>query len=293
MFNFRRIFRNSRPLQLLLGALTYTLGAGISHYLGKTINLVGYGLALLAVVSLQAASAWLTEQFRLPLTPLAAGETISEREHYRVALLQSSYAAMTLSGAIVISLFVAGRLNVPSAVLFIVIILFLIAYALPPMRLAEMGYGELILAVYLGTLLPSLAFLLESGEFHRLLTFATFPLTLLALAYFLVNDFPTYATDQKLGRHSLLTRLTWQRAIPIHHLLLLAAFLLLAAAPSFGFPWALVWPVLVVIPFAAIQIIWLQRISLGGPTLWNFLTTLSLATFGLAAYLLAFTFWLR
>ncbi len=293
MYNFRRVFLNSRPIQLLLGALTYTLGTGIIHYLGRTINLTSFAMGLLTIIALQAASAWLTEQFRLPSTPLQAGETVSEREHYRIALLQSSYAALTLAVAIILSLFVTGRLNLPAFSLIGVIILFLVVYALPPMQLGERGYGELILAVYLGTLLPSLSFLLQYGEFHRLLTFATFPLTLLALAYFLVCDFPTYATDQKLGRHSLLTRLTWQRAIPVHHLLLLAAFLLFSSAPFFGFPWGLVWPVLIVIPFAAVQAIWLQRISWGGPTFWSFLTNLSLATFGLAAYLLAFTFWIR
>jgi 1,4-dihydroxy-2-naphthoate octaprenyltransferase len=151
----------------------------------------------------------------------------------------------------------------------------------------------LLLAIYLGTLLPILAFLLQFGEFHRLLTFATFPLTLLALAYLLVWNFPTFAADQKFGRHTLLTRLTWQRAIPIHHFLVLAAYLLFAAAPFLGFPWGLVWPVFLVLPFAIIQIFWLQRIAAGGRTLWNFLTALAAATFGLTAYLLAFTFWIR
>ncbi len=96
-----------------------------------------------------------------------------------------------------------------------------------PLRLSEAGYGELIQAVTLGTLFPALAFLMQFGTFHRLLTFSTFPVTLLALAYLLVNDFPSFAADQKFGRYSLLTRLTWQLAIPIHHMLVLVSFLFL------------------------------------------------------------------
>jgi 1,4-dihydroxy-2-naphthoate octaprenyltransferase len=138
-----------------------------------------------------------------------------------------------------------------------------------------------------------LAFLLQYDQLHRLLSFTTFPLTLLALAYLLVGNFPTFATDQKLGRHTLLTRLTWQRAVPIHHFLVLTAFLLFAVAPFLEYPWGLVWPVFLALPFAAIQMIWLQRISNGGRTLWNFLTALASATFGLTAYLLALTFWIR
>jgi 1,4-dihydroxy-2-naphthoate octaprenyltransferase len=273
--------------------LAYSLGAGIVRYLGHPVNVIVFGLGLLAAFAIQVASCWLVEYFRLPLAPLVLGETPRQREHIRVTLLQISYAALTLAGAIIISLFVTGLLNVPPAFLLGLIALFLIAYALPPMRLSENGYGELVLAIYLGTLLPALAFLLQFGAFHRLLTFVTFPLTLLALAYLLVCDFPTYATDQKLGRHSLLTRLTWQHAIPIHHFLIMAAFLLFAAGPFFGIPRGLVWPVFLVLPFAVVQIIWLQRIAQGGRTLWNFMTYLATATFGLTVYLLAFTFWIR
>jgi 1,4-dihydroxy-2-naphthoate octaprenyltransferase len=145
----------------------------------------------------------------------------------------------------------------------------------------------------LGTLFPALAFLIQFDEFHRLLTFATFPLTLLALAYLLVNDFPTFASDQKYGRNTLLTRLTWQRAIPIHHLLVLLSFLFFAITPLLGFPWGLVWPVFLALPFAVIQIAWLQNIARGGRALWKLLVPLATAVFGLTVYLLALTFWIR
>jgi 1,4-dihydroxy-2-naphthoate octaprenyltransferase len=96
-----------------------------------------------------------------------------------------------------------------------------------------------------------------------------------------------------MGRHTLLARLTWQHAIPIHHFMILVAFLLFAGAPFLDYPWSIVWPVFLALPFALIQIIWLQRIANGGRTLWNFLTALAAATFGLTAYLLALTFWIR
>jgi 1,4-dihydroxy-2-naphthoate octaprenyltransferase len=172
-------------------------------------------------------------------------------------------------------------------------LLLLIAWALPPTRLADSGYGELVLAIVLATLLPAIAFLLQADEFHRLLPLTAFPLTLMALAYFLIADFPTFAADQKLGRHTLLTRLTWQRAVPIHHVLVLAAFLLFAATPLVGVPWALVWPVFLTLPFAAAQVVWLQRIANGGRTLWNFFIPLAASVFGLTVYLLALTFWIR
>ena len=293
MPNFRALAKLSRPLHLILAALTYVLGAGIARYLGRPVHLAAFGLGLLAALALQAASYWLVEYFRLPLTPLAKDETPRHREALRTTLFQSAAALLTVSAAVVVTLLLAHLLPAAAGVVLGLIAVFFFAYAIPPLRLSEMGYGELLLAIYLGTLLPILAFLLQVGEFHRLLTFATFPLTLLALAYLLVWNFPTFATDQKFGRHTLLTRLTWQRAIPIHHFLILAAYLLFAATPFLGFPWGLVWPVFLVLPFAIVQILWLQQIAQGGRTLWNFLTALAAATFGLTAYLLAFTFWIR
>ncbi len=288
-----KLLKLSRPIHLLLAALTYTLGAGIARYLGQPVRLASFGLGLLSVVALLVAAFLFAEVFRLPLTPLAEGETFRQRERFRVTLLQASYAALTLSAVAILTLLLTHLLDLPAGILFVLAFLFMIAYAVPPMRLFETGYGELVLAVTLGTLLPALAFLLEYDQFHRLLSVITFPLTLLALVYLLVCNFPTFATDQKLGRHTLLTRLTWQRAVPIHHLLILAAFLLFAAAPFLGIPWGLVWPVFLTLPFAAIQIIWLQRIANGWRTLWNFLISLATATFGLTVYLLALTFWIR
>jgi 1,4-dihydroxy-2-naphthoate octaprenyltransferase len=283
----------SRPILLLLAALTYSLGAGIAHYLGKPIHLASFGLGGLAVLALLCASSLFVEYFHLPLMPLMQGETPRQRERFKVTLMQVGYAALSLSAVAILTLLLTHSLNLSADILIILAFLLLVAYAIPPLRLSETGYGELVLGITLGTLVPALAFLLQYGQLHRLLSFSTFPLTLLALAYLLVCNFPTYATDQKLGHHTLLTRLTWQRAIPIHHFMVLTAFLLFAAAPFLEYPWGLVWPVFLALPFAVIQIIWLQRIANGGRTLWKFLTALAGATFGLTAYLLAMTYWIR
>jgi 1,4-dihydroxy-2-naphthoate octaprenyltransferase len=293
MFIFRTVVKLARPLLLLLVTLTYCLGAGISRYLGRPFLPAAFGLGLLVVLAIQAAACWLVEYFRLPFTPLAKDEMPRDREFLRTSLFQSAMALLTVIGAIIGTLFIARLLPLPAGFLFCLTVIIFVAYAIPPIHLSEAGYGELVQAAALGTLFPAFAFLLQFGEFHRILTFATFPLTLLALAYLLVNDFPNFATDLKYGRFSLLTRLTWQRAIPIHHLLVLVSFLFFAVSPFLGFPWGVVWPVFLALPFAVIQIVWLQRIARGGRTHWKFLVPLSGAVFGLTIYLLALTFWIR
>ena len=289
----RNILRSSRPLHILFAALTYSLGAGIAHYLGGIFRWPAFWLGLLAVLALQAAPPLLLEYFRLPLMPRLPGETARQREGFRTLLLQVSYAALTLYGVAVLTLFLTRSIHLFAGILLTLDLLLLVAWAVPPVRLAEAGYGELVLAFVLATLVPAIAYLLQADEFHRLLPLTAFPLTLLALAYFLAADFPAFTADQKLGRRSLLIRLTWQRAVPIHHVLILAAFLLFTATPLVRVPWALVWPVFLTLPFAAMQVIWLQRIANGGRTLWRFFVPLAAAVFGLPVYLLALTFWIR
>jgi 1,4-dihydroxy-2-naphthoate octaprenyltransferase len=290
---FKSILHVSRPILLLMTALTYSLGAGISHYLGKPIRLAIFGLGGLAVLAMICSASLFVEYFRLPFLPLVQEETPRKREKYQVILLQVSYASLTLSFVAILTLLLNNSLNLAAVVIIVIAFLLLIAYAIPPLRLSESGYGELTLAITIGTLVPAIAFLVQYGKLHRLLSLTTFPLTLLAIAYMLISNFPSFATDLKLERHTLLTRLTWPRAIPVHHFLIFGAFILFAAAPFLGYPWNLVWPVFLAFPFAAIQMIWLQRIATGGRTLWNFLTALAAATFCLTAYLLAFTYWIR
>jgi len=293
MPNFRTFIKLARPLQLLLAALTYSLGAGIARYLGHPVQVASFGLSLLVILAIQTAAFWLVEYFRLPFTPLAKEETPRNREALQAGLFQSATALLTGSGAIIVTLIIARLLPLPAEILMGLIIFFSLIYSVPPIRLSETGYGELVQAVELGTLFPALAFFTQFGEFHRLLTFATFPITLLALSYLLVNDFPAYGIDQKYGRHSMLIQLTWQHAISIHHVLILLSFLFFAATPLLGFPWGLVWPVFLVMPFAGIEILWLQRIAGGGRALWKLLVPFSAAVFGLTVYLLTLTFWLR
>lgn len=287
------IARFLRPLYLLFAFLAWLLGAGIAHYLGAGIAWPTFVLGLIFGVGLPAAAFWLTEAFRLPLAPLEPGETPRQRVRLRLALLSASYSVLALAFTCVLTLLIMRRLTPSGGLLIGLGFLFVTVYAVPPFRLGDSGYGEFLLAFYLAILLPALSFLLQSGDWHRLLPVVTFPLLLLALAWLLIEDFPTFGRDQRLNRQTFLTRLTWQRAIPLHHVFVGAAFFLFGAAPLVGVPWGLIWPVFLVLPLAGGQVFWLQRIGQGGRTMWNFLLPLAAGTFGLPLYLLALSFWLR
>ncbi|HUI90223.1 MAG TPA: UbiA family prenyltransferase [Anaerolineales bacterium] len=287
------ILRLSRPLYLLLAALTYILGAGIAHFLGKLQVPSAFWLGLLGVLFAQLSMSLLAEVFRPFNEPIVDNETPTERRLTRDAALYVSIGALTALAMIAFVLYRDHTLST-SAFLFIAVSLFvLLIYSVPPLRLIDKGFGELLLSIQIAYLSPSVAYLLQAGVYHHLVVFISTPLVLLLLAMLLDFDFPSYSGDMKYERRTLLARLEWERAIPFHHFLVLGAYVFFGAAPLFGFSLGSIWPAFLTLPFALLQVYWLRNISLGAKPLWNLLTANAIAIFGLTAYLLTLTFWLR
>ncbi len=289
----RNLIRFSRPLYLILAALTYGMGAMLAGYLGNPLSPAVFWAGLLAVLASQAAMALLAEVFR-PLTdPLIPDETVGTRRMLRDQMLYASAAALAVFLVMVFLIFNSGDLS-PLAILFFIVELGLVLlYPVPPARLVGRGFGEIVLALHLGYVIPSLGFLLQAGAYHRLLAMLAFPLMLLGLACFLVLDFPAFAQDRKYNRGSMLVRIGWERAVPLHNILIAAAYLILLAAPLFGISLSLIWPAFLTVPFALLQVFSLRSISQGGKPIWLLLRVTAIAIFSLSAYFLTLTFWLR
>jgi len=298
--------------------LAYLLGFALARYLGVPLSPLAFGLGLAWLMSLLGAAAWLDDAFRNPAQPFRAGETLEARLRTRQRRLLAGLAALTLAAALTVTMAALHLLTIASLTLMALTALALLAWVVPPVRLAQRGLGEFALALAAADLTPALAFTLQNGGVHRLLaafvfplTFLAlaftlqnggvhrllaafvFPLTFLALAYFVAVTFPALATDQKFGRQTFLARFGWQVAVPAHNGFLAAAYLLLAAAPFFGVPFALIWPGLLTLPLAALQIYQFLRLENGEKPLWPLLTLNAAAIFGLTTYLLAFTLWMR
>ncbi|MEW6028261.1 MAG: hypothetical protein AB1554_02135 [Chloroflexota bacterium] len=287
------LLRLSRPLYLVHTALTYILGASIADYLGQPMDMTAFWLGLGGTLFVHASAYLLAEVFRPGNEPLVADESPAERQRLRNAALWLSIALLAAAAVLLVTLVQSGRVSSALWLILGLSILLALAYGIPPLRLITSGFGELTLAVMLGSLSPATAFLLQTGEYHRVLGLIAFALTLLALACLLALNFPTYANDLKYLRPTLLMRLGWERAVPLHHGLLVAAYLLLALLPVLGFSWGLVWPAFLSLPFAVLQIVSLRSLSLGARPVWKFLTTNAAALFILTTYLLTLSFFLR
>ncbi len=281
-----------RPLHLLFTSLTYALGLAIADYLGATLSASALWLGLGWAVLTQTSMNLLAEVFRPSNEPIN-GLFGAERVYLRDRLLLISIGLLGLAAGCAYILYLAGRVHAAALILLALSLLIALAYAVPPFKLVRRGFGEILLAAHIGYVFPSLGFVLQAGDFHRFLPIFALPVTALALAYFLVLDFPVFADDFKYERLTLLTRLTWQRAVPLHHGLVILAFMLLAAAPLLGVSLALLWPSFLTAPFAILQIISLRNIALGARPLWRPLTFLAASLLALTTYLLTFSLFLR
>lgn len=292
--NLSRIFAASRLWALLFGVFTYSVGAGIHHFLGGAIDWVNFWLGLGCTTLLQA-SGYLLKAYYDWLDPAQRFQSGGvDREtilSMRAILFQTVAILLTVGAVLTALLFVRGTINL--TVLFIIGFAFLLAffYAVPPLRLVYSGYGELVEAFLVATLIPALAFLLQTGSLHRLLAMLAFPIAGLYLAMLLVFDLQEYGQEIKTNRRDMLYRIGWQKGMTLHNVLILAAYLLIGGAAVLGLPWNLAWPALLTFPIGLLQIYQIIQISNGVPPRWRLIRLIAAALPGIMAYLFIVALW--
>jgi 1,4-dihydroxy-2-naphthoate octaprenyltransferase len=211
----------------------------------------------------------------------------------REIALWAGIAALTAATSFTVMMMRAADLNPVLLLVMILIFLGAFFYSVPPVRLVESGYGELTTSIVVGSLVPALAFILQYGEFHRLVAMSTFPLIALHFAMMLAFELPDYAVDLKFEKLTLMVRLGWEHGMLLHNILLLVAYLLIGLAMLFGFPLPVALPALLSLPLGIFQVWYMTRIAAGAKPNWTLLGWLAVLVFGVTTYLLTFSFWTR
>ncbi len=291
----------SRPLFLLGAILLYALGGGIAHYLGAEINWSLYLLGQVWVTLLQLSTHYLNEYYDMPAdinnpnrTPFSGGSgAVGPGKLSRNTALYAAITCLAFAASVTVIIIQSGALIPEMLLVMVLIFLGAFFYSVPPVRLESSGYGELTTSIIVANLVPWLAFLLQKGEFHRLLAMSTFPLTTLHLAMMLAFELPDYANDIKYEKRTLMVRVGWRRGMVLHNLLILSSYLLLGMAMVFGMPLAIGLPAFMTLPLGMLQIWQMRRIADGAPPNWRTLTLIAVLLFGITAYLLAYAYWIR
>jgi 1,4-dihydroxy-2-naphthoate octaprenyltransferase len=297
----RLFIKLSRPFFLLGAILVYALGVGIARYLGVTIDWSVYFLGQAWVTTLQLATHYFNEYFDSPADAANANRTLfsggsgalGEDGLPREVALWAGVASLTGATSFTVMLIRATGLNPALFTVMVLIFLGAFFYSIPPVRLVESGYGELTTSIVVASLVPAFAFILQSGELHRLVAMSTFPLIALHLAMMLAFELPDYGNDLKFEKLTLMVRIGWERGITFHNILILASYLLVGLAMLFGFPLPVALPALLSLPLGLFQIWYVNRIAAGAKPNWNLLGVLAVLVFGVTAYLLTFSFWTR
>lgn len=299
MESFILFFRLTRPLFLLGAILLYALGAGITHYLGTILNWGLFWIGLVWVLLLQLSAHYLNEYYDAPYdqenenrTPFSGGSgALGPGKLPRRVALIAALTTLTFLASITVVILSHWRIPILSIVIMVLAFLGAFFYSVPPVALERTGYGELTTSFLVAFLLPGFAFSLQTGEFHRLVAMACFPLVTLHLAMMVTFEFPDYYSDVKHRKHTLLVRLGWQYGILLHNILALTAFFLVGLALTFGMPVFIALPAFLPLPLALLQIWQYRRISAGSKPNWTGLTLNGAAMFAAMAYLFAYSFW--
>lgn len=301
MNKLTQFIRISRPVILLAGVLTYALGAGVADYLGTIIDWNAYLLGQAWILLVLLSAIYLHEYFSADST-----RPVLDRRAYtggfgreslgdltRTTVLIAGFTCMAIAASITVLMLQYAGITPGGLVVMLIFTAGALMLALPPVRLAERGYGEITTALLVSTLIPALAYLFQTGELHRLLAMTTFPLALLHLAMILAYELPEYGADVKYDQQTLMVRLGWEAGMRLHNLFLLSAYLILGLAMLLGLPSTLGIPGFLTFPLAAFQIYLMGRISAGTKPNWRILLFVGAAIYWLTAYLIMFALWTR
>ena len=283
---------------LLVVSFTYILGIGVAHHLGSNLDLLNILLGWLVCILLVLMRNFLSAYYDHPdslVTTLHKDDPLYPhlRNFKFKQLLQMALLVLT-SGAMV-TVFLVFRKAVTASGFLLLGIAFLICFfsATPPLRLEKKGYGEILEAILVVNLVPALALSLQEGELHILLVMLTLPLALIYLAMKIALSFEGYGYELTHGNRSISTRLGWQKAMGLHNLLVLSAFILVGAFSLVGLPWSFAWPMLLGLPVGVLQIYQIQQIAEGVKPRWRLLKWTAMGLFLLVTYLVIISLWIR
>ncbi len=308
MVSTRMILRIVRPLFLLAGAGCYILGSRYRKLLRVPYQrgciFDGSGICYLFTASGQLLAETYSPNIDVDRDIAIAEINLNDTENPnpkppRLEKLPRGIALFAafscLAAAASFSVFIVANQNA-DPLLLLVMVLGLsgsIFYFTPPVSLDTSGFGEIIQAFLVVFVVPVFAFILQTGEFHRLVGMTAFPLCLIYLAGLIALDLPNFAREMRTGQNRLIQRLGWQNAMTFHNLLILSAFLILAMAGIFGMPLAIVLSLMIPLPLALLEIWQMWRIAQGARPNWRALRVNAIVLFGALVYLATYTYWTR
>lgn len=107
-------------------------------------------------------------------------------------------------------------------------------YTMPPIRLAHRGLGELAVAVAFGPLIVVGSYFVQTGHWSLEALYASLPVALLIAAVLYINEVPDRPWDARVGKRTLVTRLSKARVIDGYAALMGGTYVLIGLGAVLG-----------------------------------------------------------
>ena len=211
---FSLFLQLSKPYLLIIGLTQSVLGAGMARYLGNSIDWLLFWFGMLWVLTVQLGVSYLHQYFDLYVdvdresgTWFFGGSQVlgtGEGKLPRRTALIAAMGALGSAGAFTVMIFWQQVELLNTMILMLLILFAGLTYALPPLKLSRSGYGEMLIALTAGFLVPAFGFELQAGSIHRLVTQTSLPIVLIIMPVMIALSFPGHSTDLKKNRPNLL-----------------------------------------------------------------------------------------
>lgn len=289
----RLFVRLTRPLFLLGGVLLYILGVSIASYIGPRIDLRLALIGQIVVTLVQLMTQYLNEYFDAEAdrannnrTFLTGGSGVLGPDGLpRKVALYAAIFCLGLAATTCTAALISGIFNLLAWLVLAIAFLGAFFYNTPPIRLVSSGYGEFIAAVVVAGLVPTFGYAVQKPELSQLVPMTVTPLIALMFAMLIAFELPDYASDLKYEKKTIAVRIGWSRAMRLHDLSIVFAFLTLLAGYYLGLPTKVAVGSIIALPLGVAQIWQMHRIRSGYPVRWNTFILGALGLFALTAYL--------
>jgi 1,4-dihydroxy-2-naphthoate octaprenyltransferase len=249
MASLRVWFRATQPHSFVASAVGVFLGTAIAYARLGTFDAAAFGVTLVGVVLLQAATNMSNDTVDflhgvddLPphlVSPFTGGARVLPNRELTVAAHRRVWITLYVVGGALGLLLAATRPNG-----WLLILLGLVGgalgvfYTLPPFSLQYHGLGDVAVGIVFGPVVTLGAFAVQAGQLSLEALLASVPLGILVAAFLFVNEMPEHETDPRGGKRTIPARLGLARSYRVYLVLISAAVVSLVAFVAVrGLPW--------------------------------------------------------
>ncbi len=222
----------ARPHFVAGSAIVYFVGALLARSETHALNWTALGVGLGVMWLVQIATHFFNEYFDQPTDALNTHRTLFSGGSGILALglvsprtvLWAGTGALLLAILLFLALIPQPTFGLMTVVIFGLAISGAVGYSVPPLALANRGWGELDTSLIAGILAPLFAYNLQTGRVSVTLLWTCLPLAVLVLANMINVAFPDYPADQAAGKRTLVVLLGPQHAAQLFTCVLIIGY---------------------------------------------------------------------